>query len=170
MTNPISKLLKYTDTVTFDASGNLADSIDRLSQFVNKPILQAALGESSEPSLVGKVSRENVRLHKVTPFFGNVFKPIFFGKFQTKENRVILVGQFKMGFVAQLIVWISVIVGFATQIIALSSINIESGFENLRYFEPSLFMLIGILVVLSGKMSRKRDVFWIKKQIESVLK
>jgi len=101
--------------------------------------------------------------------FGNIFKPIFFGKFQTQDNKVFLVGTFKMGLVAQLIVWFSVIMGLVTQIVALPSIGTGSGFEALSFLEPTIFVGAGVLVVLSCKVPAKRDVAWIKHQIERAL-
>jgi hypothetical protein len=171
MLNPLKVLFQYSDTVHFEVSGELARAVDKLSRTASKPILQAAFsGQSAEPSLVGSASKEGVRLHKVTPFFGNLFKPIFFGKFQTNDHKVSLVGTFEMGFVARLLIGVFVSAGLIAQIIALTLVGAASASENLRLFEPTLFVGGVILIALSGKVSGKRDVAWIRGQIENALR
>jgi hypothetical protein len=157
MLNPLGWLFKYSDTVIFEVSGDIEQAVERLSRSASKPVLQATWGEASEPSLVGSVSSESVRLHKVTPMFGNVFKPIFFGKFQTRDHKRTLVGTFKMGLLAQVVVWFSVIMGLTALIVALPSL------------EPAIFIVGGTLVVLSCKIPAKGDVEWIKRRIETAL-
>lgn len=169
MFNPLSILFKYSDTISFEISSDEAQAVAGLSRSAGRPILQATWMGSAEPSLVGSVSRDNVRLHKVTPMFGNIFKPIFLGKFRTENHKVLLVGKFQMGVIAQIIVWFSMIMGLVAQIVALTSIGTEIDHKQLSLFGPTIFMGVGILVVLFCKVSARRDVYWIKTRIESTL-
>ena len=75
-----------------------------------------------------------------------------------------------MGFVARLLIGLFVSAGLIAQIIALPLVGAASAFENLRLFEPTLFVGGVILIALSGKVSGKRDVAWIKGQIENALR
>ena len=74
-----------------------------------------------------------------------------------------------MALIARLIVWFSVITGLGAQIVALPFSVSESDFGTLSFLEPAIFVGIGILVVLSGKISGKRDIAWIKLKIEKAL-
>lgn len=163
MFNPLHIIFKYSDTVSFETSGDIEQAISRLSRVANKPLLQAGLAES--PSLVGSVTKEQVRLHKVRPLFGNIFKPIFFGKFHSQDHKVYLRGTFEMGSVARLITWIPIVFCLVIQLMLLPSIGSDIG--NLW---PTAFLGIGILMVVFSKMPVKGDVEWIKHQIESALR
>ena len=169
--NPLRKLFIYSDNLTFEASGNLPHAVDRLSGSASARIVQVTLGsEPSSPCLVGSVSKEGVRLHKVTPLFGNFFKPIFFGKFEARDHKVSLVGKFEMGMIPQITTSIFVVVGIIVQIIALPQIGTVYEMRNLSFLEPSLFIAGVLLIAWSGKVSGKRDIPWIKNKIEGALK
>jgi hypothetical protein len=142
--------------------------VDRLSHSASKPVLQATFSsESGSPSLVGSVSREHVRLHKVTPLFGNAFKPIFVGKFQAQNGKSSLIGIFEMGALGKIVISIFVFFSLAMQILLLPGIGTESG---LGIFEPILFLCGGIVLVLIFKAYSKKDVAWIERHIESALR
>jgi|SRR3989344_3816019 len=169
MFNPLNKLFRYSDTVSFEVKGDFSQAVDRLARTASKPILQATFDESQKPSLVGTVSKDHVRIHKVKPMFGNLFKPIFLGKFQTDNHKTTLSGKFKMGLLPQITTYVFVLVGLIVQVFALPEIGSESGFRSLSFLEPSLFILGVISVVLFGKFFARRDVEWIKHQIETAL-
>ena len=170
MLNPFKKLFQYTDTVSFEVSGNVTQAVNRLSLVAGKPILQATFtGELSNSSLVGIVSKDQIRLHKVTPLFGNIFKPIFFGKFQSQNGKSSLIGAFEMGAIARIVINIFIFFSLAIQIMLLPGIGTVSGLANLGLFEPLLFLCGGILLVLIIKAYSKRDIEWIKQQMERAL-
>jgi hypothetical protein len=165
--NPLKKLFGYSDQFVFEVHGDLSQAIDRTSQLASKPILQATFsGESSKPVLVGSVSKDRVRLHKVTPLFGNVFKPIFIGKFQSDNGRSSLVGRFQIGPFGKIITGIFVFFTLFVQVLLLPGLIVDG----IAALQPSLFLLGGILLVLAIKAYSKRDVPWIKAQIDSALR
>lgn len=165
MLNPLKKLFRYSDTVNFNVSGDLAQAVDRLSRAASKPVLQATWGESSSPSLVGSVSKDHVRLHKVTPMFGNMFKPIFVGKFQSQNGKNSLVGIFEMGPIARTIICIFIFFTLAIQILLLPGFSTDG----IAIFQPTLFLLGGIILDLIMKAASRKQVSWITHQIESAL-
>lgn len=164
------KLFKYTDRVSFPASGTLEQSVSKLESLLNKnQNSKSLLDINSEPFLNGDVSNNKVKLYKVTPMYGNTFKPIFFGKFEENNNKVSLVGVFKIGFFERLMSWVFSVIGIAVQIITLPLIDSAYGIENLKYFWPLLFVLLGILIIFFAKLFSKKDVDWITKQITNTI-
>ena len=166
MFDPLNKVFKYSDVVIFEVTGELPQAVDRLSHAARKPVLQATWGASSDSSLVGRVTRDDVRLHKVTPLFGNIFKPIFVGKFYVQDHKIYLRGTFEMGLVARLSIWFPVAFCLVIQFMLLPLSGAQSGIENLW---PMMFLGIGMLFVVLEKMAAKQDVQWVKRQIETAL-
>jgi hypothetical protein len=165
--NPLNKIFTYSDQLVFEVSGDAFQAVNRLSHLASKPILQATFSkELSRPVLVGSVSKDYVRLHKVTPLFGNAFKPIFIGRFQSDSGRVSLVGSFQMGPVGKVITGIFLSFTLLVQVILLPGLFVEG----IAVFQPLLFLLGGILLILTIKMNSKKDIPWIKEQIDSVLR
>lgn len=164
--NPLKRLFQYTDSVSFEMSGDVAQAVDRLSRAASKPVLQATWGESSNPSLVGSVSKDHVRLHKVTPLFGNMFKPIFVGKFQSQNGKNSLAGVFEMGPIARTVISIFIFFTLGIQILLLPGFSTDG----IAIFQPTLFLLGGIILDLIVKAASKRQVSWIKHEIEAALR
>jgi hypothetical protein len=165
--NALKKLFGYSDQIVFEVHGDRSQAANRLSQLASKPILQATFsGEPSKPVLVGTVSQDHVRLHKITPLFGNAFKPVFIGRFQSDNGRSSLVGRFQMGLVGKIITTIFLLFTLFIQILLLPGLVVDG----IAALQPSLFLLGGILLVLAIKAYSKRDVPWIKAQIDSALR
>ena len=74
-----------------------------------------------------------------------------------------------MGMFPQITTSIFVLVGIIAQIIALPQIGAEFGVRNLAFFEPGLFIVGVVFITWSGKVSGKRDIPWVKNQIETAL-
>jgi hypothetical protein len=168
MISTLFRRLFASEDVRFDVSGDVDAAIDRISRLAKTPLLQATFSKA-EPSLVGSVSRRRVRLRKATPLFGNFFKPIFIGAFQVQGRNVCLVGKFKMGPVARLFAWFSILMGIFTQLVAFPSFMASTGISALGHLEPMLFIAIGLLVLASAKLAGQRDIRWIKQQIARAL-
>ena len=164
--NPLNKLFKYSESVSFEVSGDTSLAVDRLSRSANKPVLQATFSSESS-SLVGSVSKEHVRLHKVAPFFGNIVKPMFVGRFQSQNGRNTLVGIFEMGPIGKVVISIFVLFTLAIQVLLLPGLLIGS---DIGLFGPALFLCVAIFLVLIFKAYSKQDVAWIKHEVESALK
>jgi hypothetical protein len=92
----------YSDSVTFRFSGSFEAAEKALSKIVQPRSAGATLrfvmhkDLPLEPLLVGTVTSSEVKLSRILPLHGNVFKPFFFGRFQVKHGHVELTGQFKM--------------------------------------------------------------------------
>jgi len=104
-------------------------------------------------------------LHKVTPLFGNIFKPIFFGKFHSQNGKTSLAGTFEMGVIGRLVIGTFVFFTVAIQLLLLPGLSTDG----IMIFGPTLFLIGGILLVLILKAFSKPQVSWIKHQIETVL-
>lgn len=164
--NPLNILFQYSDQLTFHVSGNKSQAIERLARLTSKPVLQATFStDSSKPSLVGNVSQDYVRLHKVTPLFGNAFKPIFVGKFQSQNGNDSLIGIFKMAPIGKAAESIFIVFTLLMQLLILPGISTDG----VAVLQPTLFLIGGIIFFLLIKAYSKRDVTWIKQQIETAL-
>lgn len=169
MANPLNKLFRYTGTIRFESPGEVGQAIERLSRSSRTSVIRAATGELTTRTLVGNVSKDHVRLHAVTPFFGNIFKPIFYGQFQIEEGRTILTGRFEIGTVGRVVIFVFLSFCLIVQVILLPLIGTESGLGIVGIFEPTLFMLGGILVVLAAKAYSKGQITWVTEKIETAL-
>jgi hypothetical protein len=170
MTNPLRALYDFTGTLHFDAAGSIDSAVARLAKSITKTPLMASLtNETYEETLVGIVSEDRVRLHKVMYLRGNIFKPIFEGQFQSKNGDAQLVGSFRMASNGRFTIALGLAVSIISQIIALPLIGTKTGIENLSLFAPTAFGLIGLALAWSGKTSGQNDVEWIERQIERAL-
>jgi hypothetical protein len=87
--------LDYTKTLRFDSMKSLEDSIESLSKKVHPSYFKHYMsGEMRDPFLLGKVTRNNVRICRVRPGLRNSFTPHFYGKFIEKDGKVFLEGKF----------------------------------------------------------------------------
>jgi hypothetical protein len=166
MTNPLSKIIRYTDTIRFEATGEVSE---RLSRAARTPVIKAAAGKLSDRTLVGSVSKDYVRLHEVAPFFGNIFKPIFNGRFESGDGRISLIGRFEIGTVGRVVIGVFLSFCLVIQVILLPLIGTESGAGVIGIFEPTLFLLGGALLVLAAKAYSKGQIPWITQKIEAAL-
>lgn len=81
-----------SESVEFASSYGLADSVARL-----KAATRAwSLFNVSEQLAVGRVSESRVSLQRVIPMVGNSFKPIFVGRFEQRQDKVVLAGRFTL--------------------------------------------------------------------------
>src|SRR6266481_280051 len=137
MTNPLRMLFDFTDTLEFKATANIDDAVSRLAHSTSKTPLWASLtNETSETTLVGTVSREHVKLHRVAFMYGNIFKPIFRGNFLSKDGKVRLAGSFKMATSGKIATEIALAVSGLAQVISLPLIGTKSGLDNISFFFP----------------------------------
>jgi hypothetical protein len=170
MNSPLKSLFDFTDTLEFEVAGPIDDAISRLARSISKTPLQATLmNETSETTLVGVVSREQVKLHRVAFMQGNIFKPIFRGHFRNQNGKASLVGSFTMGRSGRFAVGVGLAVSCVAQIIALPLIGTKDGVDNISFFAPLGFGAIALIVAFSGKMLGHKDVRWIEERIEGEL-
>src|SRR5437016_14676948 len=76
----------------FESDFDLPESVRRLSAATSRSVFSALTHQAA----AGKVSESRVSLQRVIPFFGNGMKPFFFGKFDVRDGRTILSGQFTL--------------------------------------------------------------------------
>lgn len=74
-------------------------SVERLRAATKRSIFSSLLTQAA----VGPVEATRVRLQRVIPFFGNSFKPVFYGRFEEIGGRVVLRGEFTMFFLSKII-------------------------------------------------------------------
>jgi hypothetical protein len=88
----LKRLLYESTPAEFRSAYNVAESVQRL-QAATKRSTFAAIGETAA---VGKVSSDTVRLQRAIPMVGNSFKPVFVGRFETRDGVAVLTGHFGM--------------------------------------------------------------------------
>ena len=163
-----SWLFDYPNSINLKVSYPSDEAIERLRRATTPYPTALLASDSTKPSLVGFVSKDQVRLHKVTFMYANIFKPIFVGKFVTRDNEILLVGDFKMGSVARVTTYI--FVGFLSFIQLILLVLIISDPDNRsQFFDPLSFIALGVLVVYSAKLIGKKDIPWIENKIKQAL-
>lgn len=171
MINPLRMLFEFTDTLQFETTSNIDDAVSRLAHSISKTPLQASLtNKTSETTLVGSVSREHVKLHRVAFMYGNIFKPVFQGNFRSSDGKVRLVGSFKMARTGKVSTEIALAVSCLAQVISLPLMGTKNGLDNIFFFFPIGFASTAVIVALFGKRSGKSDIDWIQKRIEKALR
>lgn len=105
-----------SEPVEFVSSYHLTESVMRLKAATKK----WSLFNVSEQAAVGRVSEARVSLQRVIPMVGNSFKPVFVGKFEQAQGKVVLVGRFRISWFVRLFMayWF----GFCALFIVLSLI------------------------------------------------
>jgi hypothetical protein len=120
----------------------------------------------------GKVSERNVRLYWVIPFVANSFAPVFVGKFESTDGKVILSGNYSMYFAVKLFMafWLAV-----TLLASLIEIGVlATGYTMFR--ENSAFLLVpcglfvfGLVLVQTGRWFSRNHIGYITEVIRNAL-
>ncbi|WP_426662844.1 hypothetical protein [Rhodanobacter aciditrophus] len=110
----IKDLWVGSEPVEFVSSYGLAESVERLKAATKK----WSLFNVSEQAAAGRVSEARVSLQRVIPMVGNSFKPVFVGRFEQAQGKVVLTGRFRLSWFARLFMayWF----GFCALFVALS--------------------------------------------------
>jgi hypothetical protein len=88
----LRRFLYESTPAEFRSAYGIEESVARL-QAATKRSAFSAIGEAAA---VGKVSRDGVRLQRVTPMVRNSFKPFFVGRFKSRDGVTLLSGRFGM--------------------------------------------------------------------------
>lgn len=157
-------LFDYTSQVEFCSSATIEDCVRKL-----KAITEGTPAWKS--TLVGRVDKEQVVLHRSRAWTGNWYKPFFYGRFYNVGGKTILKGKFSLSkFMRVSFIIQSVIVGFVAIIIPLSAIGQNSVSQLLIWF---LFLIIvialGIPMMALIKRFSSDDVDWISNNVKSAL-
>jgi hypothetical protein len=83
-----------SDLVEFESSFGLAESVERLKAATRH--WHWAMFTLSREAAAGTVTESRVSLQRVIPMLRNSFKPCFVGRFQVRQNRVVLAGRFAL--------------------------------------------------------------------------
>jgi hypothetical protein len=83
-----------SDLVEFESSFGLAESVDRLKAATRH--WHWAMFTLSREAAAGTVTESRVSLQRVIPMVRNSFKPCFVGRFQVRQNQVVLTGRFAL--------------------------------------------------------------------------
>ncbi|MDM7949493.1 hypothetical protein [Hydrogenophaga sp.] len=144
---------------------DLQESMERLKRATGRSFLSSFAGQFA----IAHISESRVVLHRVVPFIGNSFRPIFFGKFDVVDDRVVLRGEFRqsrwtMAFNASSLVFIS-----CWMLLALGSVM--SGAINDLMFPLYGLLFFGLSVGLTwvGKWFARGEVEWISELIQAAL-
>lgn len=81
-----------SDPVEFESSFGLAESVERLKAATRR----WAMFTLSREAAMGTVTESRVSLQRVIPMVRNSFKPVFVGRFQLRQNQVVLTGRFAL--------------------------------------------------------------------------
>lgn len=81
-----------SDLVEFESSFGLTESVERLKAATRRWSMFAFSREAA----VGTVTESRVSLQRVIPMVRNSFKPLFVGRFQVRQNQVVLTGRFAL--------------------------------------------------------------------------
>lgn len=166
------KLFDYSKNVQFETGISIEEASKRLTEKLQKQNLFIFLSSAvPHSSLMGRVRKDSVKLYRVVPFLGNIYKPIFYGRFHSKDGKAILEGIFTMSPIAK----ISILL-FLTIFVAIEIIILPVGFAQTDPSAMLFLFIIPIIAFLSvcflflGRWLSRNDVEWISDQIKISLK
>lgn len=110
----IKNLWMGSEPVEFVSTYGLEESVARLKAATKK----WSLFNVSKQAAVGRVSETSVSLQRVIPMVGNSFKPVFVGRFEQAQGKVVLTGRFRLSRIVKLfmVYWF----GFCALFVVLS--------------------------------------------------
>ncbi len=151
----------------FESAFPLAESVDRLKAATRRwTFSRSALAHESA---VGRVSTQRVALQRVIPMFSNSFNPFFIGQFVERDERVFLVGRFRMLWFVRIFftVWL------AAASVATISIAVFSNTSLLRRSHDLMFGAIMLAAALAlfgfGRWLSRNDPAWLSQMIQNAL-
>jgi hypothetical protein len=94
MLRSLTDLVCGNETLAFESDFGLQESVRRLAAEIRPPLMDLRPVVSGRTSVVvGKVAEEHVSLWCETMLMHNAFRPKFLGRFQTFDERVVLIGR-----------------------------------------------------------------------------
>lgn len=151
----------------FESAFPLAESVDRLKAATRRwTFSRSALAHESA---VGRVSTQRVALQRVIPMFSNSFNPFFIGQFVERDERVFLVGQFRMLWFVRIFFtfWL------AAAAVATLSMAVLSNTSPLRRSHDLMFGAIMLAAALAlfgfGRWLSRNDPAWLSQVIQNAL-
>jgi hypothetical protein len=157
-------------------SFSLQDSVERLRGATKRSVFSAFFNQAA----VGPVDARRVRLQRVIPMFGNSFKPIFVGRFEEIEGRIVLRGTFTMFLFSKVFmsVWLSfalfwtVSVTIATLLSGISSPTSAPCSASAPLWFPLIglsFLCIGVLFIRVCWWFSRGDIDYLKTVMSNAL-
>ncbi|MES2135178.1 MAG: hypothetical protein V4449_03000 [Patescibacteria group bacterium] len=171
MKNLYKRLFDYSENIQFECVVSMEEALKRLAEKLQKQSVFIFLTSTvSHPSLMGQITKNSVKLHRVVPFLGNIYKPIFYGRFNNKNGKIVLEGMFTMSPIAK----ISTLL-FLTIFVAIEIIMLPVGFAQA---DPSAILLLFAIPIIAflpvcflflGRRLARNDMEWISNHIKSTL-
>jgi hypothetical protein len=146
----------------FPSDFPLMASVERLRGRTKRTVFSALFRQAA----VGPVTESRVRLQRVIPLFGNSFKPIFVGRFEHSQGRVVLNGRFTMflfskifmtAWLAFALVWTTIAAAAALQAVGPNAAKLQ------KDPMPLFFPLIGVLFFFGG-VALVRGCWWLSRR------
>jgi amino acid transporter len=144
---------------------DLQESMERLKRATGRSFLSSFSGQFA----IAHVSESRVVVHRVVPFIGNSFRPIFFGQFAVVDDRLVLRGEFRqsrwtMAFNASFLVFVSYWMLLALESVLFGALN------NLMFpLFGTLFFGLNVGLVWVGKWFARGEVEWISEVVQAAL-
>lgn len=161
----VIRLLYGSTPVEFASSYGMSESIDSLEAVAVRP----AFWPPTEESAVGVVSEAKVRLQRVIPRVRNSFKPLFAGRFEVKNGRVVLVGRFTTHWLQKTFMTLWFGVCLLWTLVTAFAVLVK-GFEHWWFPLGGLAMICGGLgVVSAGQWFSRNDIAWLSRMIQEAL-
>jgi hypothetical protein len=161
----IFDFLYHSQAAKYVSEYPLPESIGRLKELVHTGFIPGM-------GVNGKISEHRVRLYWIIPFVANSFAPIFVGKFETSDGKVILSGSYSMHFAVKafMTLWLAVTLAvslIATGILGMSYITSRecSAF----FLIPCGLFLFGLVMVQAGRWFSRNHIEYIEEVIRKSL-
>jgi len=160
------RALIYGSTpATFNSPFPVEHAVSRLRAATSSSLF----GELIRQSANGKVTAQRVVLERDIPFVGNSFKPVFVGRFESKEGRTVLTGAFRLSWFAR--TFMSFWFGFGVLWTVFAIVGALANPSEAWFFPLAGcgLLLAGFLLVSLGKWFARNDEAYLSKVIAAAL-
>jgi hypothetical protein len=172
MLEKLSDFLCGAQQLAFESDFGLDETVKRLAAQTQGPFATfQALMSRPGPVIVGKVSERNVSLQCAHMFFRNAFGPMFIGRFELVDGRVILIGKLSMHPMigGMQVLWLAAMAVFAVDML-WELVKDASPWPNwLSLLGPPLGVLFILAANRFGKWLSSDDEPWILHAINLAL-
>lgn len=173
-------LFDYTKTVKFQSPFSIEETQEKLAKVTANLVYSdlapairfLCIGSTDGFLFSGKVSNGKVRLSRVKMYWHNSFKPYFYGKIVSIDNKVMLEGKFTMHTVVKIFVSIGLAITGVFCIMLIFGIldDVNGLIAQILIKLLTLSLIAGglIIFVKAVKELGKKDIEWIKTKLKEL--
>jgi len=142
----------------------LPDAVSRLKGLVHSGFIPRA-------GVSGRVSERKVQLYRVIPLWANSFAPVFVGKFESVNGKIVLSGFYSIHFAVKtfMTIWFAITLFGALVVLACLATGIIPPENAIFVLIPFGMFAFGLVLIKMGQLFSRGDIEYIRNVIGKAL-